>query len=177
MGLTPLGTRLCAVFSAERVPARSTLAYAAIQSLSLHVSPLGAARELALCRTWFRVGRDNTLVGTRKTVGGVAGLQVRALGCAVASRLRGRRCRCRARSGATKRREKANLYVVRLSLPPIERMVCPSGARRRQDEEEAEYGRFSSWANGRDQEHDAAQVRTEPAEPIAVCYVDGPDGR
>ena len=174
---TPWETRLCAVFSAERVPARSTLAYAAIQSLSLHVSPLGAARELALCRTWFRVGRDNTLVGTRKQ-------WVEWLGCkserwavqwlrdfAVADV--GVELEVVPPSG----REKANLYVVRLSLPPIERMVCPSGARRRQDEEEAEYGRFSSWANARDQEHDAAQVRTEPAEPIAVCYVDGPDGK
>jgi hypothetical protein len=176
---TPWETRLRDVFPAERAPARSTLAYAAIRSLSLHVSPLGPAREVALCRTWFRVARDNTLVGKRKQ-------WAEWLGCKserwAAQWLRdfaaadvGVELEVLPPSG----REKAKLYVVRLSLPPIERMVCPSGGRRRQEDEDAEHERFGSWASGRDQEQEIATARTEPAAPItaAARYAQGPGGK
>lgn len=67
---TPYETRLCDAFPAERRSARSELAYAAIRSLSLHVSPLGPERERALCDCWYRARFDgeglNVISGSRK---------------------------------------------------------------------------------------------------------------
>jgi hypothetical protein len=159
---TPFKTKCLDNFPAERAPAKSTLAYAAIKSLSLHVSPLGPERELALCRVWFRVGRDNILVGTRKDWAGWLGCKTEKWAVQWLRDFEAANVGVALEVLPPPAHEKAKLYVVRLSLPPIEHLIRPSGGQRRQ-EEDAAYERFTT-------------ALSKLPKPDAQYFIAGPEG-
>jgi hypothetical protein len=160
---TPFETKCLDNFPAEREPAKSSLAYAAIKSLSLHVSPLGPERELALCRVWFRVGRDNILVGTRKDWAGWLGCKTEKWAVQWLRDFEAANVGVALEVLPPPAHEKAKLYVVRLSLPPIEHLIRPSGGRRRQ-EEDAAYELFTT-------------ALSKLPKPSGLGFVDGPSGK
>jgi hypothetical protein len=159
---TPFKTKCLDNFPAERAAARSTLAYVAIKSLSLHVSPLGPERELALCRVWFRVGRDNILVGTRKDWAGWLGCKTEKWAVQWLRDFESANVGVALEVLPPPAHEKAKLYVVRLSLPPIEHLIRPSGGQRRQ-EEDAAYERFTT-------------ALSKLPKPDAQYFIAGPEG-
>lgn len=146
---TPYETRMTSL-PAEGRPPHTDLAYAAIKTLSLHVSPLGPEREQMLCKCWYLVatsgpGTDATQAGTREEWGDW-------LGCTRKTAVKYLREIAAAGVGLVLEvddpvpPESAKRYVVRLRLPNLETLRVPDGAQRADRETAA---RMRAWIAGR----------------------------
>lgn len=163
---TPYETRLLDAYSGDAPGALTDLAYAAIKSLSLHISPLGPEREDALCRCWYLAGADGTIAGSRTEWKQWLGLRSERGAMNWLRDIAG------ADTGLTLAErqlpgEKAKLWVVSLRLPPLDKMILPMGAQLH-EAERAEIEKFCAYlrAHEPDLAQQAASIPTSaPAAP------------
>src|SRR5579884_1623561 len=157
---TPYEYRLVAdAFPADAPGPRSTLAYAAIKSLSLHVG-IGPERELALCQLWWHASESEHMIsGTREELKKVLGINSERWAVQLLRDLASADMGVHLEELPPAPGRRAKLYVVRLRLPNQDRMARPKGgALYLSDRERRDVERFRVWMG-----EQAASAEAAPA--------------